>query len=201
MQRIIYARGKSHAVEKLEGTFKARPKRRRAADEDEDEDEDDGDGAAAAAGGAGSRAAATGGSRGAKGARSGAAASASVGPGAGGAGAASAAAGAGAGAGGAAPAAAAPAPAAPPPPSTQPMLPTRTLLVQGLPTDQSEDTCKGMLRVLFAHWPGLVDIRPVPVRGLAFVEFDAESSAIPAQQALHNFALSPTSRLTVTYAR
>jgi len=75
------------------------------------------------------------------------------------------------------------------------------LLVQGLPTDMTEDTLKNLLQSLFGQFNGLVDIRSIPIRGLAFIEFTNEAAAIPALQALHNFKLSPTQILSITYAK
>lgn len=75
------------------------------------------------------------------------------------------------------------------------------LLVQGLPNDMTEEVLKKVLQSLFGQFNGLVDIRSIPIRGLAFVEFNNEASAIPALQALHNFKLSSTHTLQITYAK
>jgi RNA recognition motif-containing protein len=105
----------------------------------------------------------------------------------------------GARAGSSSSAAAAAAPAAPALPLM--MVPSKTLLVQGLPLDLAAAAAEGALRTLFGQFAGLREIRPVPARGLAFVEFDTEASSMPALQALHNFQLSPTHKLTVSFAK
>lgn len=143
LQKIQFAKEKSISIEKLEGSYKPRPKRRR------EDDEEVGKGSKKAA---------------------------------------------------AAPAAAV---AAVAPAASLPVvaLPSKMLLVQGLPSDQSDETLKSLLQSLFGQFPNLVDIRPIAIRGIAFVEYANESSAMPACVTLHNFKLSPTQSLTVTYAK
>ena len=80
-------------------------------------------------------------------------------------------------------------------------LPSRTLLVQGLPSGHTAETLSAMLKGLFGQYAGLTEVRTVPQRGLAFVEFSSEAAASPALQGLHNFKLSATESITVTYAR
>ena len=171
-QRISFAKERSHAIEKLEGKYK--PGMKRSAESR----------AAAAGGGAGG-----GSGKGAKRAR--------TGEGAGEAGSASAAsasaAAAAAAAGGGFP------PAAPALPVLS--LPSKTLLVQGLPTTLTEEALKGMVRELFGQYAGLVEVRPVAQRGLAFVEYSSEAAAAPALQGLTNFRVDASTTLTVIYAK
>lgn len=85
---------------------------------------------------------------------------------------------------------AAPAPAAPP------ADPSNVLLAQGLPAEASDV----MLRALFGQYAGLADIRFIPERGLAFIEFSTIAAAQPALAGLHNFRLSETHQIKLTYA-
>ncbi len=108
-------------------------------------------------------------------------------------------------AGGAGAAAAPPPPGAaffaPPPALPLLMLPSRTLLVQGLPTTLAAAALSDVLRSLFGQFAGLTEVRPVAQRGLAFVEFASEAAASPALQGLHNFKLDAQTTLSVSYAR
>lgn len=87
------------------------------------------------------------------------------------------------------------APAAPAVPHVT--LPSRVLLVQGLPAGTTGEAIRG----LFGQYAGLTDVRPVVERGLAFVEFDSEAAAAPALHGLNNFRLAPDAVLSVTYTR
>ncbi len=81
------------------------------------------------------------------------------------------------------------------------MVPSRTLLVQGLPTTLTAGALSDVLKSLFGQFAGLQEVRPVAQRGLAFVEFATEAAAAPALQGLHNFKLDAQSTLVVSYAR
>jgi U2 small nuclear ribonucleoprotein B'' len=76
-------------------------------------------------------------------------------------------------------------------------LPSRVLLVQGIPQGITADAIKGV----FGQFAGLVGVRPVLERGIAFVDYDSEASATPALQGLNNFRISPEAVLSVSYAR
>ncbi len=178
-QRISFAKERSHAIEKLEGTYK--PGMKRSAENR---------GAGGGGGGAGAK--------GAKRARTGEAPEEAAA-----AEAAAAAAAAAAGAGGGMQH---PFHAAPPPMPQQPALPllalpSKTLLVQGLPTSLAPEALTEMLRALFGQYAGLAEVRVVAQRGLAFVEYQSEAAAAPALQGLMNFKLDATTSLTVTYAK
>ena len=88
-----------------------------------------------------------------------------------------------------------------PPPPPRNTLPSKTLLVQGLPTTLTAEALTEMIQSLFGQYAGLVDVKVVAQRGLAFVDFNSESAASPALQGLQNFKLDGTTTLQVTYAR
>ncbi|RYE82218.1 MAG: hypothetical protein EOO65_05795, partial [Methanosarcinales archaeon] len=73
----------------------------------------------------------------------------------------------------------------------------KVLLVSNIPPEVTPL----MLRALFGQFAGLLDVRPVADRGLAFVEFDSESSSLPALQGLHNFRVTSTHALSVAFAK
>jgi hypothetical protein len=158
-QRLSFAREKSHAVEKLEGTFQPRAKRPREAPKAPPK--------AKSAPGAKRARKEDGGAE------------------------------AGGGGGGGA------APGAFPAPPAMPLLmvPSRTLLVQGLPTTLTAAALSDLLRSLFGQFAGMNEVRPVAQRGLAFIEFASEAAAAPALQGLHNFKLDAQTTLVVSYAR
>jgi RNA recognition motif-containing protein len=83
-------------------------------------------------------------------------------------------------------------------------MPSRTLLVQGLPTGSTAEALSATLRSLFGQYAGLAEVRPVAQRGLAFIDFSSEAAAAPALQGLHNFRLSSEAGggvLAVSFAR
>ncbi len=170
-QRITFAKERSHAIEKLEGKYK--PGMKRSA-------ESRGEGGGAGAGGRGSKRART-----------------SEAPGDGAAAVAAAAAG---GAGAAHGGAGSGAPLMPPSLPTL-ALPSKTLLVQGLPTTLAAEALTEMLRALFGQYAGLAEVRVVALRGLAFIEYHSEAAAAPALQGLMNFKLDAATTLTVSYAK
>lgn len=71
------------------------------------------------------------------------------------------------------------------------------LLATGIPAEITEP----MLRALFSQFPGLTDLRTVPERGLAFVEYASETAAIPALSALNGFRMTDTAALSVAFAK
>ena len=76
--------------------------------------------------------------------------------------------------------------------------PTKT---EALARRYGAEALKESLRQLFGGFHGLVDVRVIESRGLAFVEFASEAAATPALQALHNFRMSAVTTLNVSYAR
>lgn len=141
MQKIAFAKEKSHVIQKLEGTYKPRPKRPR-----EETPVQEAEPAKARK-------------------------------------------------------AAQPEPQVPRPAPAAAVVPNKILLVRGLPSDLSANALDLMLRSLFGSYSGLVEIRPIPSRGLAFVEFSTEAFSIPALQGLHNFKVDDNCTLDVTFAK
>ncbi|CAI5449404.1 unnamed protein product [Caenorhabditis angaria] len=79
-----------------------------------------------------------------------------------------------------------------------PAPPNKILFCTNLPDTATTD----MLEILFNQFQGLKDIRMVPNRpGIAFVEFDSDSLAIPARSALNNFKITPDHIMRVDYAK
>jgi RNA recognition motif-containing protein len=213
--RIAFAREKSHAIARLDGSFRPVPPEEKAKERERKKRRREEE----AEGGAGAGAPASKAGRGAAGARAAPAASAPSSASS----ASSAAAAAGAGAAGTAGAAGAAGAAAPATVS----VPSKMLLVRGLEAAAAAaaataagegaeggaagggagggggggEALKASLRQLFGAFHGLVDVRVVESRGLAFVEFVSEAAATPALQALHNFKMSAATTLTVSYAR
>lgn len=75
-------------------------------------------------------------------------------------------------------------------------IPSPTLLVTGLPSEVNKE----MLQALFGAFAGLKEVRHVPERGLALVDYSNEATATPALLALNNFQISPTAKLSIAYA-
>jgi hypothetical protein len=87
--------------------------------------------------------------------------------------------------------------AAPAPVTLAPAEPNKMLLAGNLPPELNDI----MLRALFGRFPGFVDVRLIPERGLAFVEFADEGSSTVALQGLNNFRLTATHLMSVAYAK
>jgi len=75
--------------------------------------------------------------------------------------------------------------------------PNRTLFVENLP-NESTDT---MLSMLFRQYPGFQEVRLIPGRSVAFVDYENEHQAGMAMQGLQGFAMTPEVKLSLTYAR
>ena len=79
------------------------------------------------------------------------------------------------------------------------------LLVRGLEAEAGGggggEALKASLTALFGAFHGLVDVRVIESRGLAFVEFASEAAATPALQALHNYRMGASATLSVSYAK
>jgi len=79
-----------------------------------------------------------------------------------------------------------------------PAAPNRILFVENLPK-QCNDM---MLSMLFQQYPGYKEARLVNGKpGIAFVEFEDASQSATAKQALHNFKITPSNNMKVTFAR
>jgi len=77
------------------------------------------------------------------------------------------------------------------------MPPNKTLFVENLP-DNVTDL---MLSMLFQQFPGYKDLRVVPAKGVAFVEFENEIEAGVALQGLQHFMVKPEKPMVISYAK
>merc|ERR1719486_978360 len=75
--------------------------------------------------------------------------------------------------------------------------PNRTLFVENLP-GEATDT---MLSMLFRQYPGFQEVRLIPGRAVAFVDYENEHQAGMAMQGLQGFAMTPEVKLALSYAR
>mmetsp|Transcript_103242 Transcript_103242/g.291543 ORF Transcript_103242/g.291543 Transcript_103242/m.291543 type:complete len:185 (+) Transcript_103242:85-639(+) len=75
--------------------------------------------------------------------------------------------------------------------------PNRTLFVENLP-NEATDT---MLSMLFRQYPGFQEVRLIPGRAVAFVDYQNEYQAGMALQGLQGFAMTPEVKLSLSYAR
>jgi len=69
--------------------------------------------------------------------------------------------------------------------------------VEGLPSTTTEE----MLMALFHQYPGFREVRLIPSKNVAFVEYDDEFQAGIAMSGLHNFKILPEYPLQVSYAK
>jgi U2 small nuclear ribonucleoprotein B'' len=75
--------------------------------------------------------------------------------------------------------------------------PNKTLFLRDLPEDYGKD----MLAIIFKRYPGFREIRLVPGRNtIAFAEYEDETGAIAAKEALANLELS-SQKIKITYQR
>jgi len=77
------------------------------------------------------------------------------------------------------------------------MPPNKTLFVENLP----ENVTDLMLSMLFQQFPGYKDLRVVPAKGVAFVEFENEIEAGVALQGLQHFMVKPEKPMVISYAK
>jgi U2 small nuclear ribonucleoprotein B'' len=73
----------------------------------------------------------------------------------------------------------------------------KVLLASNIPGEATDI----MMRALFGKYAGLKDIRLIPERGLAFIEYETEGMALPALQGLNNFRMTATHVMNVTFAK
>lgn len=78
-----------------------------------------------------------------------------------------------------------------------PAPPNRTLFVENLPLE-ANDT---MLAMLFRQYPGFQEVRLIPGRNVAFVDYQNEYQSGMAMQGLQGFAMTPEVKLKLSYAR
>jgi U1 small nuclear ribonucleoprotein A len=75
--------------------------------------------------------------------------------------------------------------------------PNKTLFVENLPLEATDT----MLSMLFRQYPGFQEVRLIPGRNVAFVDYQNEYQAGMAMQGLQGFAMTPEVKLTLSYAR
>jgi len=75
--------------------------------------------------------------------------------------------------------------------------PNKTLFVENLPVEATDT----MLAMLFRQYPGFQEVRLIPGRNVAFVDYQNEYQAGMAMQGLQGFAMTPEVKLSLTYAR
>ncbi|ESN91088.1 hypothetical protein HELRODRAFT_186191 [Helobdella robusta] len=77
-------------------------------------------------------------------------------------------------------------------------VPHHILFLSNLP-DETNDI---MLSMLFNQFPGFKEVRLVPGRSdIAFVEFDTDSHAVPAREALQGFKITTTHAMQIDYSK
>mmetsp|Transcript_14378 Transcript_14378/g.26464 ORF Transcript_14378/g.26464 Transcript_14378/m.26464 type:complete len:289 (+) Transcript_14378:112-978(+) len=75
--------------------------------------------------------------------------------------------------------------------------PNKTLFVENLPPEATDT----MLAMLFRQYPGFQEVRLIPGRNVAFVDYQNEYQAGMALQGLQGFAMTPEVKLALSYAR
>ncbi|CAE8720120.1 unnamed protein product [Polarella glacialis] len=75
--------------------------------------------------------------------------------------------------------------------------PNKTLFVENLPVESTET----MMSMLFRQYPGFQEVRTIPGRNVAFVDYQNEYQAGMAMQGLQGFAMTPEVKLLLTYAK
>ncbi|RKO83410.1 hypothetical protein BDK51DRAFT_20045, partial [Blyttiomyces helicus] len=75
--------------------------------------------------------------------------------------------------------------------------PNVLLFLKNLPTTVTED----MLAMLFQQYPGFKEIRLVPGKSVAFVEYETDAQADTAKTVLHGFKITPTNVMEVEFAK
>merc|ERR1711972_1281699 len=75
--------------------------------------------------------------------------------------------------------------------------PNRTLFVENLPLEATDT----MLSMLFRQYPGFQEVRLIPGRNVAFVDYQNEYQSGMAMQGLQGFSMTPEVKLALSYAR
>jgi len=76
--------------------------------------------------------------------------------------------------------------------------PNKVLFVQNLP----EAAKSSMVSMLFQQFPGFLEVRMIETKpGIAFVDFETEENAAAALNGLHNFQITPSNVLHVSFAK
>ncbi len=74
----------------------------------------------------------------------------------------------------------------------------RILFVSNLP---STDVTEAALAELFEPYAGFKEVRLVPGKPMAFVEYDSMESARSARSVLNGFQISPENKIQVEFAK
>jgi len=77
------------------------------------------------------------------------------------------------------------------------IIPNNILFVEGLPPIATEE----MLMALFHQYPGFREVRLIPSKNVAFVEYDDEFQAGIAMSGLNLFKIAPEFPLQISYAK
>ena len=82
-------------------------------------------------------------------------------------------------------------------PAVQQALPGPTLFVQDLPSEATDE----LLKMLFGAYQGFREVRYIPSRNCAFVDYNSTDSATSALRSLTIVEIRPGQRLNLTYAK
>jgi U2 small nuclear ribonucleoprotein B'' len=75
--------------------------------------------------------------------------------------------------------------------------PNKILFLHNVPDRVDRDE----LDALFRPFPGLIDVRIIPGRSVAFVEYTDSVTSAVARDALNGHVFSPTEKLRITFAK
>lgn len=75
--------------------------------------------------------------------------------------------------------------------------PNKILFLHNVPDRVSRDE----LDALFRPFTGLIDVRTIPGRSVAFVEFTDSVTSAVAKDSLNGYTFSPTEKLRITFAK
>jgi len=82
-------------------------------------------------------------------------------------------------------------------PKQSTIVPNNILFIEGLPAFATEE----MLMALFHQYPGFREVRLIPSKNVAFVEYDDEFQAGIAMSGLNGFKIAPEYPLQISYAK
>lgn len=80
-------------------------------------------------------------------------------------------------------------------------VPNNILFVENIPTALDAKIAHDMVTELFSPYEGLQEVRIVPGKGVAFVEYANEPQAVTALNGLQGFKISPECFLALSYVR
>jgi U2 small nuclear ribonucleoprotein B'' len=82
-------------------------------------------------------------------------------------------------------------------PKQSTIVPNNILFIENLPNFATEE----MLMALFHQYPGFREVRLIPSKNVAFVEYDDEFQAGIAMSGLNAFKIAPENALQISYAK